>query len=175
VEQAVLRRPRRFVMEHAYTGPTHDDAAVKAAIDEARKDPAWDPGIEVVHLDDTALYERVAGAIAHGSVVGWFQGAMEFGPRALGNRSIVADPRRADMKDVLNTRIKHRETYRPFAPSVLLERVGKYFERTEPSPFMLMVYQVRKEERGNIPAVTHVDGSGRLQTVSARRIRATMR
>ena len=93
---------------------------------------------------------------------------MEFGPRALGNRSIVADPRRADMKEVLNTRIKHRETYRPFAPSVLEERVGKYFERTEPSPFMLMVYQVRPDERGNIPAVTHVDGSGRLQTVSAR-------
>ena len=125
-------------------------------------------GSRSIHLDDAALYQRVAGAIAQGNVVGWFQGGMEFGPRALGNRSIVADPRRADMKDVLNTRIKHRETYRPFAPSVLEERVGKYFERTEPSPFMLMVYQVRKEERGNIPAITHVDGSGRLQTVSAR-------
>ena len=168
VEHAVLKRPRRFVMEHAYTGPAYDDAAVKAAIDEARNGPTWDAGIEVVHLDDAALYARVAGAIAQGNVVGWFQGGMEFGPRALGNRSIVADPRRADMKDVLNTRIKHRETYRPFAPSVLEERVGKYFERTEPSPFMLMVYQVRKEERGNIPAITHVDGSGRLQTVSAK-------
>jgi len=110
----------------------------------------------------------VASAIAAGKVVGWFQGGMEFGPRALGNRSIVADPRRADMKDILNTRIKHRETYRPFAPSVLEERVGEYFERTEPSPFMLMVYKVRAEQRARIPAVTHVDDSGRLQTVSKR-------
>ncbi len=93
---------------------------------------------------------------------------MEYGPRALGNRSIVADPRRADMKDILNTRIKHRETYRPFAPSVLEERVGKYFERTEPSPFMLMVYKVRPEQRAAVPAITHVDDTGRLQTVSAR-------
>ena len=168
VEHGVLKRPRRFAMEHAFTGPAHDDAAVKAAIDEARRDAAWDAGIEVVHLEDAALFPRVAGAIAQGNVVGWFQGGMEFGPRALGNRSIVADPRRAEMKEVLNTRIKHRETYRPFAPSVLEERVGKYFERGEPSPFMLMVYQVRKEERGNLPAITHVDGSGRLQTVSAR-------
>ena len=168
VEHALLKRPRRFVMEHAYTGPAYDDAAVKAAIDEARAGGLWDEGIEVFHLDDSALFSHVATAIAQGNVVGWFQGGMEFGPRALGNRSIVADPRRADMKDVLNTRIKHRETYRPFAPSVLEERVGKYFERTEPSPFMLMVYQVRKEERGNIPAITHVDGSGRLQTVSAK-------
>ena len=92
---------------------------------------------------------------------------MEFGPRALGNRSIVADPRRADMKDILNTRIKHRETYRPFAPSVLEEKVGEIFERSEPSPFMLMVYKVRPERRARIPAVTHVDDTGRLQTVSA--------
>jgi carbamoyltransferase len=93
---------------------------------------------------------------------------MEYGPRALGNRSIVADPRRHDMKDILNKRIKHRETYRPFAPSVLEERVGDYFERSDPSPFMLMVYQVRNDKRDRIPAVTHVDGSGRLQTVSAK-------
>jgi carbamoyltransferase len=166
VEHTVLRRPRRFVMEHAHTGPAFGDAAVKAAIDQAMGTPSWDRAIEVTHVDDATLFSNVANAIAQGNVVGWFQGGMEFGPRALGNRSIVADPRRADMKDVLNTRIKHRETYRPFAPSVLEERVGKYFERTEPSPFMLMVYQVRPEERGNIPAVTHVDGSGRLQTVS---------
>ena len=119
-------------------------------------------------LDDAALYRDVAAAIAAGKVVGWFQGGMEYGPRALGNRSIVADPRRADMKDILNTRIKHRETYRPFAPSVLEERVGKYFERSEPSPFMLLVYKVRPEQRARVPAVTHVDDTGRLQTVSAR-------
>jgi carbamoyltransferase len=168
VEHAVLRRPRRYVMEHAYTGPSFSDDQVKQAIDEARGSSAWDPGTEVVHVDDATLFRRVAEAIAQGNVVGWFQDGMEFGPRALGNRSIVADPRRADMKDILNTRIKHRETYRPFAPSVLEERVGKYFTRTEPSPFMLMVYPVRPEERANVPAITHVDGSGRLQTVSAR-------
>src|SRR5262249_11101316 len=92
---------------------------------------------------------------------------MEFGPRALGNRSIVADPRRADMKDVLNQRIKHRETYRPFAPSVLEERASEIYERSEPSPFMLMVYKVKESVRARIPAVTHVDNTGRLQTVSA--------
>jgi carbamoyltransferase len=168
VEHAILRRPRRFVMEHAYTGPAYDDAAVKAAIEAAASGQAWDGSVTFSRVEDAELFPRVASAVAAGKVVGWFQGGMEFGPRALGNRSIVADPRRADMKDILNTRIKHRETYRPFAPSVLEERVGKYFERTEPSPFMLMVYQVRPEQRAAVPAITHVDGSGRLQTVSAR-------
>ncbi len=122
-----------------------------------------------MRLEDAALYRDVAKAIADGRVVGWFQGGMEFGPRALGDRSIVADPRRADMKEILNTRIKHRETYRPFAPSVLEEKVGEIFERSEPSPFMTMVYKVREAARALIPAVTHVDDTGRLQTVSARR------
>ena len=122
----------------------------------------------MTQVDDATLFSEVATAIAGGKVVGWFQGRMECGPRALGNRSIVADPRRADMKDILNTRIKHRETYRPFAPSVLEERVGKYFERTEPSPFMMMVYKVRAEQRALVPAITHVDDTGRLQTVSAK-------
>jgi carbamoyltransferase len=167
VEHAVLRRPRRFVMEHAYTGPSYDDAAVTAAIERSRGS-GWDAAVQVRRLDDGELYSAVAGAIAAGKVVGWFQGGMEFGPRALGNRSIVADPRRPDMKDILNTRIKHRETYRPFAPSVLEERVGTYFERAEPSPFMLMVYKVRAEQRARVPAITHVDETGRLQTVSAR-------
>jgi carbamoyltransferase len=167
VEHAVLRRPRRFVMEHAYTGPAFSDDEIAAAIEKARG-AGWDASIDVVRLDDAALFRTVATAIGDGRVVGWFQGAMEFGPRALGDRSIVADPRRANMKDVLNTRIKHRETYRPFAPSVLEERVGEVFERTEPSPFMLMVYKVREPLRSRIPAVTHVDATGRLQTVSAR-------
>jgi carbamoyltransferase len=167
VEHAVLGRPRRHVMEDAYTGPGFDDAAVAAAIEKARGE-GWDGSVEVGRLEDAELFRQVAGAIADGKVVGWFQGRMEYGPRALGNRSIVADPRRPDMKDILNTRIKHRETYRPFAPSVLEERVGKYFERTEPSPFMLLVYKVRAEQRAQVPAVTHVDDTGRLQTVSAR-------
>ena len=100
-------------------------------------------------------------------MLGWYQGRSEWGPRALGNRSIVVDPRRADMKDVLNSRVKHREPFRPFSPSILAERVGEWFERDFPSPFMLMAYQVKEEKRDSIPAPTHIDGSGRLQTVTA--------
>jgi carbamoyltransferase len=166
VEHAVLGRPRRFVMRDAYTGPNFDEAAVMGAIEAARRN-GWDAAIDVKRLDDADLYRQVAQAIAAGKVVGWFQGRMEFGPRALGNRSIVADPRRADMKDILNQRIKHRETYRPFAPSVLEEKAADIFERSEPSPFMLMVYKVKEAQRARIPAVTHVDDTGRLQTVSA--------
>jgi carbamoyltransferase len=167
VQHAILRQPRSFVMEHAYTGPTFDDDAIEAAINKARGN-GWDAGVTVRRVDDETLYHETASAIAGGKVVGWFQGGMEFGPRALGDRSIVADPRRADMKQILNTRIKHRETYRPFAPSIMEEKVQDFFERQEPSPFMLMVYKVRPEQRARIPAVTHVDDTGRLQTVSAR-------
>ncbi|HXT98366.1 MAG TPA: carbamoyltransferase C-terminal domain-containing protein [Polyangia bacterium] len=166
VEHAVLDRPRRFVMRDAYTGFDFDDQEIETAIEKARGN-GWDPAIDVRRLDDGELYRQVAAAAAGGKVVGWFQGRMEFGPRALGNRSIVADPRRADMKDILNKRIKHRETYRPFAPSVLEEKASQIFERSEPSPFMLLVYKVRLEQRARIPAVTHVDDTGRLQTVSA--------
>jgi carbamoyltransferase len=101
-------------------------------------------------------------------VVGWYQGRSEWGPRALGNRSILADPRRRDMKEILNAKIKRRESFRPFAPSVLEERTGEWFTADYPDPFMLKVYPVRPERRALIPAVTHVDGTGRLQTVSAR-------
>jgi carbamoyltransferase len=104
--------------------------------------------------------------IADGNVVGWFQGRMEFGPRALGNRSILTDPRRADMKDILNRRIKYREPFRPFAPSILAERQGEYFEETNPSPFMSFAFPVKPDKRAVIPAVTHVDGTARLQTVT---------
>jgi carbamoyltransferase len=166
VEHAILERPRHFVMRDAYTGAGFDDAQVVAAIEKARGN-GWDPKISVRRLDDADLFREVAAAAAGGKVVGWFQGRMEFGPRALGNRSIVADPRRADMKDILNRRIKHRETYRPFAPSVLEEKAADIFERSEPSPFMLMVYKVKEAQRARIPAVTHVDDTGRLQTVSA--------
>jgi carbamoyltransferase len=99
-------------------------------------------------------------------VVGWYQGRMEWGARALGNRSIVADPRRADMRDIINTRIKFRERFRPFAPSVAEEALHDYFEGAVPDPFMLQVYPVRVDKRATVPAITHVDGSGRLQTVS---------
>jgi carbamoyltransferase len=166
VEHAILGRPRSYVMRDAYTGLGFGDEEIQAAIEKARGN-GWDARIDVRRLEDADLFREVAGAAAAGRVVGWFQGRMEFGPRALGNRSIVADPRRADMKDILNKRIKHRETYRPFAPSVLEEKASQIFERGEPSPFMMLVYKVREAERARIPAVTHVDDTGRLQTVSA--------
>ena len=116
-------------------------------------------------LDEADLCRRTAAAIAEGKVVGWFQGRMEWGPRALGNRSIVCDPRRADMKAIFNAKIKRRESFRPFAPSVLEEAVADWFEEDDAVPFMMQVFQIREEKRALIPAVTHVDGSGRLQTV----------
>jgi carbamoyltransferase len=155
-----LGNERGFVMEHAYTGPQYTDAECEAAVRAA--------GFEPRHLDDAELFPHVAERIADGDVVGWFQGRMEFGPRALGNRSIVVDPRRHDMKDVLNARIKHRESFRPFAPSILSEATGEFFEQDYTSPFMVLVYKTRPERRGEIPAVNHVDDTGRLQTVEER-------
>ena len=114
------------------------------------------------------MCRRAAVAIAEGKVVGWFQGRMEWGPRALGNRSIICDPRRADMKAILNAKIKRRESFRPFAPSVLEEAVTDWFEEDDDVPFMMQVFQIREDKRALIPAVTHVDGSGRLQTVYQR-------
>ena len=115
--------------------------------------------------DDAALCRATAEAVAAGGVIGWFQGRLEWGPRALGNRSIVCDPRRADMKDILNLKIKRRESFRPFAPSIQREHVADWFEEDDDFPFMMQVFQIREEKRKSIPAVTHVDGSGRLQTV----------
>jgi carbamoyltransferase len=153
-----LGRPRGFVMDAAYTGPAYSDAECEEALAAG--------GLRGERLDDAALFPAVAQRIAEGAVVGWFQGRMEFGPRALGNRSIVADPRRADMKDVLNSRIKHREPFRPFAPSILAEATGEWFEQDYPSPFMVLVYRTRAEKRELVPAVNHVDDTGRLQTVT---------
>ncbi|MGB6552144.1 MAG: carbamoyltransferase C-terminal domain-containing protein, partial [Candidatus Binataceae bacterium] len=116
--------------------------------------------------NEDELCRATAATIAEGLVVGWFQGRMEWGPRALGNRSILADPRRVEMRDILNAKIKRREMFRPFAPSILEEAAGDYFTQSYPSPFMLMAYSVRPEKREIIPATTHVDGSGRLQTVA---------
>ena len=160
IYNSTLRQARSYVMENPYTGPAfsnHDIASV------LKKN-----GLAGREMSQRELTQTAAQTIADGKIVGWFQGRMEFGPRALGNRSIVVDPRRGDMKDILNARIKKREPFRPFAPSVLVERVGEYFDQTHPSPAMLMVYQVKAEKRSVIPAVTHVDGSGRLQTVSRR-------
>jgi carbamoyltransferase len=153
-----LGRPRGFAMEHAYWGPEFSEAECAAALAAA--------GLRAEQLDDAALFDHVAQRIAAGDVVGWFQGRMEYGPRALGHRSIVADPRRPDMKDVLNARIKQREPFRPFAPSILAAAAGDWFEQDYTSPYMVLVYKTRIEKRELIPAVNHVDDTGRLQTVT---------
>jgi carbamoyltransferase len=147
-----------FVMEHAYWGPRYSDGECAAALAAAE--------MEGEHLDEEELCAVVAERIAAGDVVGWFQGRMEFGPRALGDRSILADPRRHEIKDVLNARIKHREPFRPFAPSVLAEKAADWFEQDHPSPFMVLVYRTRADKRELIPGVNHVDDTGRLQTVT---------
>jgi carbamoyltransferase len=153
------------VMDHAYLGPAADEGEISRLL-AARAGEIEAAGCTVERIDDEAeLCRRTAAAIADGQVVGWFQGRMEWGPRALGNRSIVCDPRRADMKDILNLKIKRRESFRPFAPSILREAVPEWFELDGDVPFMMQVYPIRAERRAAIPAVTHVDGSGRLQTV----------
>lgn len=161
----VLNCRRGFVMEHAYWGPSYTAEEITAQIDSQR--PALEKmgcSLEEI-MDDETLCAKAARYVSEGKVVGWFQGRVEWGPRALGNRSILADPRRTEMKDILNARIKRREWFRPFAPAILLERVGEYFEISYPDPFMIKVYPVKTDKRSIIPAVTHVDGTGRLQTV----------
>jgi carbamoyltransferase len=156
---------KRFHMDHAYYGPQFSDTELKDLI-ECEADRFKAEGCTVTHFSDTEnLCRATAQAISEGKVIGWFQGRLEWGPRALGNRSILGDPRRADMKEILNSKIKRRESFRPFAPSVLREEVDAWFEQSDDVPFMMQVFQVRAEKRGHIPATTHVDGSGRLQTV----------
>lgn len=153
----------RFHMDHGYWGPSFDNQAIESAIASKSEDLKANR-CSASRLGND-LYARTAQAIASGKVVGWFQGAMEWGPRALGNRSIVCDPRRADMKSILNAKIKRRESFRPFAPSILREAVSDWFEIDGDVPFMTSVFQIKDTKRTAIPAVTHVDGSGRLQTV----------
>ena len=157
----VLGRPRTWTMTHAYTGPVYDEAACVAAL--------TDGGLmgDATRHDDARLFPLIARRITEGAVVGWYQGRAELGPRALGNRSIVCDPRRHDMKDILNARIKHREPFRPFAPSVLAEAMADWFEQPYESPYMLMAFAVRADKLGQVPAITHEDGTARVQTVSA--------
>jgi carbamoyltransferase len=173
-QHALLGAPRNgFVMEHSYWGPAYGEEVARRAIAEALpgsggRDGTWEE-IRVETVPDLErLADETAAAIAEGAVVGWYQGRSEWGPRALGNRSIVGDPRRADMKDILNLKIKRRESFRPFAPSILEERTGEWFTLDYPDPFMIKVYPIRPEKRPLVPAVTHVDGTGRLQTVSRR-------
>jgi len=157
--------PAPAQMSHAYWGPAYSELDVAAALAARSADVARAGCSDEQMPDEQALCERVAGHIARGQVVGWFQGRMEWGPRALGNRSILCDPRRADMQQILNLKIKRRESFRPFAPSILREHVAEWFEQDAPVPFMMQVFQIREDKRASIPAVTHVDGSGRLQTV----------
>jgi len=159
----ILGKPREFVMDHAYWGPGYTREEIGRAIDA--KGMAQN-GCRVEELAEDNLMQRTAAIVADGQILGWFQGRAEWGPRALGNRSIVADPRRPEMKEILNRRIKHREIFRPFAPSILAECTGEWFEKSHPSPFMTLAYGVRPEKRDKIPAPTHVDGTGRLQTVT---------
>jgi carbamoyltransferase len=153
-----LRRPRAFTMEHAYWGPEWSEGEIREVLHRH--------GLVARRVATEELIEVVVRALAAGKIVGLFQGRMEFGPRALGNRSILADPRRPEMREILNRRVKHREPFRPFAPSILEEAVGEYFEQTHPSPFMLLASPARPEKRALIPAALHVDGTGRVHTVS---------
>ena len=153
------------IHNHAYWGPSYSNNDVEEAI-KSKREEILESGCSVDHIDNVqALLDTTAAKIADGAVVGWYQGRLEWGPRALGNRSIVCDPRRDDMKELLNLKIKRRESFRPFAPSVLHESVSEWFEQDGDVPFMMQVYQIRESKRAKIPAVTHADGSGRLQSV----------
>ncbi len=152
----LLDKPRNFVQIHDYWGPSYKNEEIEKMLELAKVPYTKHDDIEAV----------TAKLIADNKIIGWFQGRMEFGPRALGNRTILANPCNPKMKDILNKYVKHREGFRPFAPSVLEEKVGEYFDESYPSPFMLLVWDVLEEKRAAIPAVTHVDGTGRVQSVS---------
>ncbi len=154
----LLGNKRDYIMDNPYLGPEYSNIEIEKLLINKK--------IEFLKLDENELYKKTAIAISKGKIVGWFNGRTEWGPRALGNRSILADPRKKDIKDILNARIKKREHFRPFAPSILEEHAGKWFEYSFPVPFMEKVYVVRSQKRNLIPAVVHEDGTGRLQTVS---------
>jgi carbamoyltransferase len=165
VWETLNRNGARFHMDHGYWGPEFDDQDFEGLLNSKNTEVKAEHCTVETLSDFRSVCGRTAKAVSEGKVVGWFQGRMEWGPRALGNRSIICDPRRADMKDILNRKIKRRESFRPFAPSILREAVNEWFETDDDVPFMMQVFQVRKEKRASVPAVTHVDGSGRLHTV----------
>ncbi|HBE82978.1 MAG TPA: carbamoyltransferase [Blastocatellia bacterium] len=158
VSNSILNEGVRWKMENAYLGDEYSDHYIRTELERYK--------LRYVELDRDELLDRTSDEIMNGNVIGWFQGRMEWGPRALGNRSILAHPGFPNMKEILNARIKHREAFRPFAPSVLVERQTEIFEQDHPSPFMLHVYKIRPEWRDRLSAVNHVDNTGRLQTVS---------
>jgi carbamoyltransferase len=150
-------RPRGFELTHPFYGLAYDETRLRAALQKA--------GLAFTRMEEAELFARTARDLADGKVVGWFQGAFEMGPRALGNRSILADPRRIEIKDAINAKIKHREAFRPFAPAVLAERAAEFFHIDQPDPFMTLAPRVREDKKSVIPAAVHVDGTGRIQTV----------
>ncbi len=152
-----LRQPRKFQLRHAFYGKDYDQDAIQSALDQF--------GMNYDRLPDDELTERVAKDLSEGKIIGWFQGRFEMGPRALGNRSILADARRADMKDILNARVKHRESFRPFAPVILREKVNEWFHIKQADPFMTIAPRVRAERASLIPSGVHQDGTARIQTV----------
>ncbi|RME40263.1 MAG: hypothetical protein D6788_03700 [Planctomycetota bacterium] len=163
IYNTALKNPRTFRMEHALWGPAFTNDEIRRTLEQL--------GATYEHVaDEDALLDRTARLIAEGKVVGWFQGRMEFGPRALGSRSLLADARNPKMKDIINAKVKFRESFRPFAPAVLKERAHEYFDMPKgmDAPYMLLVPRVREEKRSVIPAVTHQDGTGRVQTVTER-------
>lgn len=157
VQHQMQNLPRQASIRSAYTGSNFSNEEIKSILEKKQ--------IAYSEHKDEQLFQKIAMCLENGGVVGWFNGRAEFGPRALGGRSIIADPRRADAKDILNSKIKRRESFRPFAPSILKEHVADFFEVTDEVPFMEKVFPIRQDKRSQIPAVTHVDGSGRLQTV----------
>lgn len=157
VQHQILETPRQKSIQSAYTGSNFSNEEIKCILNNKR--------IAFTEHADEQLFQKITTCLENGGVVGWFNGRAEFGPRALGGRSIIADPRRADAKEILNSKIKRRESFRPFAPSILKEYVSDYFELSDEVPFMEKVFPIKKEKRAEVPAVTHVDGSGRLQTV----------
>ena len=162
-----LKQPRSFRMEHSYWGPAFSNEVISTLLKSRLVELEQSGCLVKYYSGESELCQDTASAISQGKVIGWFQGRMEWGPRALGNRSILGDPRRADMKDILNLKIKRRESFRPFAPSILRENVKEWFAIDSDVPFMLQVFQIIESRHKQIPAVTHVNGSGRLQTVTA--------
>lgn len=158
LSNAILKEGKRFAMKNAFLGPEYSEDTIKAELERHK--------VSYTRHERESLLQRTAEEIARGKVVGWFQGRMEWGPRALGNRSILCHPGLPDMKDILNARIKRREWFRPFAPSVLVEKQAEIFEHTHPSPFMLHVYKIKPEWQKKLAAVNHVDNTGRLQSVA---------
>jgi carbamoyltransferase len=158
VHHQLLKQPRKFKMEHAYYGPGFSSAECASALTEA--------GLKFETLPDAEMLPRVAQMLADGAIIGWFQGRMEFGPRALGNRSFIADPRRGDMRELLNKKVKLREWFRPLAPSMKEEVSAEIFGHPHHDPFMITVLHVTESQQERFPAVVHVDGTARPQTVS---------